>query len=50
MNPRKPHIVTVIGDLAGMGPELVGRSLNDRTIVQADIQLRVAAGEHARER
>ena len=40
MKQRKPRIVTVLGDPAGIGPELVGRLLADpATSAQADIVL-----------
>ena len=40
MNKRKPRIVTVLGDPAGIGPELVGRLLADpATTAQADLLL-----------
>ena len=46
MNPRKPRIVTVLGDPAGIGPELVGRLLADpATCTQADIVLLADAAE-----
>ena len=46
MNQRKPRIVTVLGDPAGIGPELVGRLLADpATCTQADIVLLADAGE-----
>jgi 4-hydroxythreonine-4-phosphate dehydrogenase len=46
MNPRKPRIVTVLGDPAGIGPELVGRLLADAaTGAQADILLLADAAE-----
>ena len=46
MNRRKPRIVTVLGDPAGIGPELVGRLLADpTTTAHADILLLADAGE-----
>jgi 4-hydroxythreonine-4-phosphate dehydrogenase len=46
MNPRKPRIATVLGDPAGIGPELVGRLLADpASTAQADILLLADAGE-----
>ena len=46
MNQRKPRIVTVLGDPAGIGPELVGRLLADpATCTQADIVLLADTGE-----
>jgi 4-hydroxythreonine-4-phosphate dehydrogenase len=46
MTPRKPRIVTVLGDPAGIGPELVGRLLAEpETTRQADILLLADAGE-----
>lgn len=39
-NVRKPRIAVVLGDLAGIGPELVGRLLRDpRTHAQAELVL-----------
>ena len=49
MNPRKPRIATLLGDPAGIGPELIGRLLADpATCTQADIVLLADAGELAR--
>jgi 4-hydroxythreonine-4-phosphate dehydrogenase len=46
MNKRKPRIVTVLGDPAGIGAELVGRLLADpATTAQADVVLLADAGE-----
>ena len=46
MNPRKPRIVIVLGDPAGIGPELVGRLLGDpASATQADIVLLADAAE-----
>jgi 4-hydroxythreonine-4-phosphate dehydrogenase len=46
VNKRKPRIVTVLGDPAGIGPELVGRLLADpATTAQADILLLADAAE-----
>jgi 4-hydroxythreonine-4-phosphate dehydrogenase len=46
MNKRKPRIVTVLGDPAGIGPELVGRLLADpATSAQADIVMLADANE-----
>ena len=46
MNKRKPRIVTVLGDPAGIGPELVGRLLADpATSAQADLLVLADAAE-----
>jgi len=46
VNKRKPRIVTVLGDPAGIGPELVGRLLADpATSAQADLLVLADAAE-----
>ena len=38
--PRKPRVATLLGDPAGIGPELIGRLLTDpATLAQADLLL-----------